>query len=268
MSGPLEGYRIIDLTAIAAGPFATMMLGDQGADVIKVEPPGIGDVMRFLGTSRGGLSVLWANCNRSKRSIALNLRDERGRKILLDLVAGADVFIQNYRPGVAKRLGIGEEDLREAYQLQRSHGGSLQQALLGAGMLTRDIYKRFINPGVAHSGQKFFGRIGVVIITALALVVATTAQDALVLLGGLAVAYGFQMWPALIGICWWKFLTRKGIIVGLIAGIIAVTLTESIGQQWFGITAWGRLYDEGALLRLGLELERVAGMGGTRPATS
>ena len=112
MSGPLEGYRIIDLTAIAAGPFATMMLGDQGADVIKVEPPGIGDVMRFLGTSRGGLSVLWANCNRSKRSIALNLRDERGRKILLDLVAGADVFIQNFRPGVTERLGIDEPALR------------------------------------------------------------------------------------------------------------------------------------------------------------
>jgi crotonobetainyl-CoA:carnitine CoA-transferase CaiB-like acyl-CoA transferase len=112
MAGPLEGYRIIDLTAIAAGPFATMMLADQGADVIKVEPPGIGDVMRFLGTSRGGLSVLWANCNRSKRSIGLNLRDERGREILLDLVAGADVFIQNFRPGVTERLGIDEPALR------------------------------------------------------------------------------------------------------------------------------------------------------------
>ena len=109
-----------------------------------------------------------------------------------------------------------------------------------AGMLTRDLYKRFINPSVSHSGQKLFGRIGVVVITGAALVVATTSADALVLLGGLAVAYGFQMWPALIGICWWKFLTRKGIIVGLIAGIIGVTLTESIGQQWFGIEAWGR----------------------------
>ena len=109
-----------------------------------------------------------------------------------------------------------------------------------AGMLTRDLYKRFINPRVTHSGQKLFGRIGVVFITGAALVVATTSTDALVLLGGLAVAYGFQMWPALIGICWWPFLTRKGVIVGLIAGIIGVTLTESIGQQWFGITAWGR----------------------------
>jgi crotonobetainyl-CoA:carnitine CoA-transferase CaiB-like acyl-CoA transferase len=112
MPGPLEGYRIIDLTTIAAGPFATMMLADQGADVIKVEPPGIGDVMRFLGTSRGGLSVLWANCNRSKRSVVINLREERGREILRELAAGADVFVQNFRPGVVERLGIDEPRLR------------------------------------------------------------------------------------------------------------------------------------------------------------
>jgi len=112
MPGPLEGYKIIDLTAIVAGPFATMMLADQGADVIKVEPPGLGDVMRFLGTSRGGMSVLWASCNRSKRSIVINLREERGRAILLDLVAGADVFVHNFRPGVIERLGVDEPRLR------------------------------------------------------------------------------------------------------------------------------------------------------------
>jgi crotonobetainyl-CoA:carnitine CoA-transferase CaiB-like acyl-CoA transferase len=112
MSGPLEGYRIVDLTVIAAGPFATMMLADQGADVIKVEPPGLGDVMRYLGTNRGGVSALWVNCNRSKRSIVLNLREERGRALLLDLVASADVFVQNFRPGVIERLGIGEPELR------------------------------------------------------------------------------------------------------------------------------------------------------------
>jgi len=108
------------------------------------------------------------------------------------------------------------------------------------GMLTRDLYKRYLNPGASHATQKLFGRIGVGIICASALVVATTSSDALVLLGGLAVAYGFQMWPALIGICWWPWLTRRGVVLGLIAGIIAVTLTETIGQQWFGITAWGR----------------------------
>jgi hypothetical protein len=108
------------------------------------------------------------------------------------------------------------------------------------GMLTRDLYKHFINPLVSHARQKLFGRIGVAIIVGSALVVATTSKDALVLLGGLAVAYGFQMWPALIAICYWPFLTRRGITLGLIAGIIAVTCTETIGTEWFGITAWGR----------------------------
>jgi hypothetical protein len=108
------------------------------------------------------------------------------------------------------------------------------------GMLTRDLYKRYIKPDASHSTQKLFGRIGVGIIVGSALLVATTSKDALVLLGGLAVAYGFQMWPALIGICYWPWLTRRGIVLGLIAGIIAVTLTETIGTKWFGITAWGR----------------------------
>ncbi len=108
------------------------------------------------------------------------------------------------------------------------------------GMLTRDLYKHFINKEASHATQKLFGRIGVAIIVLSALVVATTSKDALVLLGGLAVAYGFQMWPALIGICYWPFLTRRGITVGMILGLIAVTCTETIGTKWFGITAWGR----------------------------
>jgi Na+/proline symporter len=108
------------------------------------------------------------------------------------------------------------------------------------GMLTRDLYKHFIKPDASHTTQKLFGRIGVAIIVFSALIVATTSKDALVLLGGLAVAYGFQMWPALIGICYWPFLTRRGITVGLILGLIAVTCTETIGTKWFGITSWGR----------------------------
>ncbi len=108
------------------------------------------------------------------------------------------------------------------------------------GMLTRDLYKHFLNKDASHATQKLFGRIGVGIIVGSALVVATTSKDALVLLGGLAVAYGFQMWPALIGICYWPFLTRRGITVGLIMGLIAVTCTETIGTKWFGITSWGR----------------------------
>jgi Na+/proline symporter len=108
------------------------------------------------------------------------------------------------------------------------------------GMLTRDLYKHFLKPDASHATQKLFGRIGVGIIVLAALVVATTSKDALVLLGGLAVAYGFQMWPALIGIRYWPFLTRRGITVGLILGLIAVTCTETIGTKWFGITSWGR----------------------------
>ena len=81
--------------------------------------------------------------------------------------------------------------------------------------------------------------IFVVLIVVMALLVAATATDALVLLGGLAVAYGFQMWPALIAICFWPWLTRLGITLGLIAGLVAVTCTESIGAA-LGITAWGR----------------------------
>jgi solute:Na+ symporter, SSS family len=108
------------------------------------------------------------------------------------------------------------------------------------GMLTRDILKRYIMPNVSHTQQKFWGRLGVVFIVLMALLVATVTTDALVLLGGLAVAYGFQMWPALIAICWWPWLTRQGVVWGLMAGLAAVTLTESIGPTWFGIEAWGR----------------------------
>ncbi|MDB9762025.1 sodium:solute symporter family protein [Alphaproteobacteria bacterium] len=108
------------------------------------------------------------------------------------------------------------------------------------GMLTRDLFKRFLMPNASHNLQKILGRAGVGVIVLAALLVATVSKDALVLLGGLAVAYGFQMWPALIAICWWPFLTRAGISYGLIAGLIAVTLTENIGADVFGITAWGR----------------------------
>jgi Na+/proline symporter len=106
------------------------------------------------------------------------------------------------------------------------------------GMITRDLIRHFLMPNVGHGLQKLFGRIGVGVIVLMALVVATTSTDALVLLGGLAVAYGFQMWPALIAVCYWPFLTRQGVVLGLIAGLIAVTLTD--GPASFGIEAWGR----------------------------
>lgn len=117
--------------------------------------------------------------------------------------------------------------------------GAAYMSTAGA-MLTRDLLKHYLMPQANHQVQKLFGRIGVLVIVIAALIVATTSSDALVLLGGLAVAYGFQMWPALIAICWWPFLTGPGVMLGLVAGLAAVTLTESIGPSWFGIEAWGR----------------------------
>jgi crotonobetainyl-CoA:carnitine CoA-transferase CaiB-like acyl-CoA transferase len=117
MAGPLEGVRVVDCTSMISGPLATQTLGDQGADVVKVEQPGGGDLVRHMGRSPApGLAPTFATVNRNKRSIALNLREEKGRELLDRLVAGADVFVQNFRPGTAERMGIGEEALRRVRQ--------------------------------------------------------------------------------------------------------------------------------------------------------
>jgi len=111
MPGPLHGYRIVDLTSNVAGPLGTMILGDQGADVIKVEPPE-GDSTRAGAKGRGGFNASFLNNNRNKRSIVLNLKDPAALRVLLRLAATADAFVQNYRPGVADRLGVGEAAIR------------------------------------------------------------------------------------------------------------------------------------------------------------
>jgi len=112
------------------------------------------------------------------------------------------------------------------------------------GMLTRDLLKHFVMPNASHTQQKFWGRVGVGFIVLAALVVATTATDALVLLGGLAVAFGFQMWPSLMSVCYFPWFTRQGITVGLFLGILAVIFTENFGAQIAGIfditLPWGR----------------------------
>ena len=113
MGGPLEGYRIIDLSTMLSGPWSTSILGDQGADVIKVEVPGVGDFTRSLGGRSNGLPVNFLNINRSKRSVTLNLKHAQGKRALKKLAATADVFVQNFRPGVVERLGIAEPDIRE-----------------------------------------------------------------------------------------------------------------------------------------------------------
>jgi crotonobetainyl-CoA:carnitine CoA-transferase CaiB-like acyl-CoA transferase len=114
MPGPLHGVRIVDLTSNVSGPLATMILGDQGADVIKVEPLDGGDHTRTSANRRGGFSTSFLNNNRNKRSIALDLKTTAGVRALLRLAAGADVFVQNFRPGVAERLGVGEDAVRAA----------------------------------------------------------------------------------------------------------------------------------------------------------
>ena len=111
MPGPLHGYRIVDLTSNVAGPLGTMILGDQGADVIKVEAPE-GDSTRSGANRRGGFAASFLNNNRNKRSIVLNLKDPAALRVLLRLAATADAFVQNYRPGVADRLGVGEAAIR------------------------------------------------------------------------------------------------------------------------------------------------------------
>jgi crotonobetainyl-CoA:carnitine CoA-transferase CaiB-like acyl-CoA transferase len=112
MPGALDGFRIIDLTQMVSGPMATMMLADQGADVIKVEPPGTGDLTRALAGRRRGMSPPFAVINRNKRSIVIDLKTARGIELVKQLVAGADVFIQNFRPGATERMGLGETTLR------------------------------------------------------------------------------------------------------------------------------------------------------------
>ncbi len=111
MHGPLHGYRVVDLTSMVSGPSATMLLGDQGADVIKVESPQ-GDHTRAAANRRAGFSASFLNNNRSKRSIVLDLKTDEGAAVLRKLVTTADVFVQNFRTGVIDRMGFGEAAIR------------------------------------------------------------------------------------------------------------------------------------------------------------
>lgn len=114
MNGPLDGISVLDFSTFVSGPMATQILADQGAVVVKVEPPGLGDLSRILGHRVGTVSALYAACNRGKRSVVLDLRADGGPDIARELAAQADVVVQNWRPGVAERLGIGPDELVEA----------------------------------------------------------------------------------------------------------------------------------------------------------
>ncbi|MEM7269352.1 MAG: CoA transferase [Pseudomonadota bacterium] len=111
-NGPLHGVRVLDLTAIVAGPVASMMLADQGADVIKIEPPS-GDLARQFGVKHEGESAFFHSCNRSKRSLCVDLKKHAGVELVKKLVATADVLVQNFRPGAITRMGLGEDVVRE-----------------------------------------------------------------------------------------------------------------------------------------------------------
>lgn len=108
----LQGIRVVDLTRILSGPFCSMFLADMGAEVIKVEDPDGGDPIRQQGEMRNGFSLYFASFNRNKRSITLDLRSPDGKEILRDLLSGADVVINNYRPGIMDKMGFGRDALR------------------------------------------------------------------------------------------------------------------------------------------------------------
>ena len=109
---PLEGTTVIEFSTMITASFAAMMMAEQGARVIKVESVNVGDPMRYLGTSKGGISALFANCNRGKSSMALDLKQRAGQEIVKSMVSTADVLIHNYRPGVMEQLDLGSESLR------------------------------------------------------------------------------------------------------------------------------------------------------------
>ena len=112
MNGPLSGYRIVDLTTVVLGPYATRILGDMGADVVKVEPPE-GDMLRDIGPSRSpGMAPIHLALGSSKRSLVLDLKRPRARDALMRLVAGADAFVHSMRPGAIARLGLTYEEVR------------------------------------------------------------------------------------------------------------------------------------------------------------
>jgi crotonobetainyl-CoA:carnitine CoA-transferase CaiB-like acyl-CoA transferase len=142
MSGPLSGIRVLDLTGVVSGPFATMFLADQGADVLKIEPIG-GDITRRSRAAVGKtneFSALFISSNRGKRSLALDIKHDSGREILARLASQADVLVQNFRPGAMERLGLGPEHLRQR------HPRLIYVSISGVGDSGPYVKKRVYDP--------------------------------------------------------------------------------------------------------------------------
>src|SRR5215218_5136108 len=141
MPGPLNGVRVLDLTGVVSGLFATMFLADQGADVLKIEPLG-GDITRGRGTigKSGEFSALFISSNRGKRSLAIDIKHESGQEVLAKLAAKADVLVQNFRPGTMERLGLGAE------QLRKRHPRLIYVSISGVGETGPYVKKRVYDP--------------------------------------------------------------------------------------------------------------------------
>src|SRR5512133_3516201 len=142
MPGPLSGVRVLDLTGVVSGPFATMFLADQGADVLKIEPIG-GDITRRSRATidkAGEFSALFISSNRGKRSLAIDVKSEAGREVLAKLVAQADVLVQNFRPGTMERLGLGPDELR------KRHPRLIYVSISGVGETGPYVKKRVYDP--------------------------------------------------------------------------------------------------------------------------
>ncbi|MGB1685627.1 MAG: CaiB/BaiF CoA transferase family protein [Pseudomonadales bacterium] len=110
---PLEGITVMEFSTMITASFAAMMMAEQGAEVIKVEPLGVGDPMRYIGQNKADISALFANCNRGKRAIRVNIKEEAGQQVIREMVPEVDVFIHNFRPGVMDKLNLGSDELRK-----------------------------------------------------------------------------------------------------------------------------------------------------------
>jgi len=176
--GPLQGIKVLDLTRVLAGPYCTMMLGDLGAEVIKVETPTIGDDSRHFGPYQHGESAYFMSLNRNKQSITLNLKTDEGKKILKEFVKKVDIIVENYRPGTMEKLGLGYDVLKEInpkiiyaaasgfghtgpYSLRPAYDGVVQ-AMGGIMSITgeKDGEPTRVGPSIGDIGAGLFTAIG------------------------------------------------------------------------------------------------------------
>ncbi len=155
MGGPLAGYRVLELTSTVSGPIAGMILGDQGADIIKIEPPMLGDLARFMGDQSNGMGAMFTTLNRNKRSLVLDLKDAADLEIFLQLVPTADVLIENYRPGIVDKLGI------DYTRLSAINPGLVYVSISGYGQsgpyANRRVYDPLIQATAGSSAEQTSG---------------------------------------------------------------------------------------------------------------